>query len=224
MYNDTSLPLIFLGSNSNIYKLKELAESVGIQVLGIIDNDYHGQGYYKHIPVIGTEEDLQSYKDCQFICATNWTPDAASTRNKIKRARQLGLLQDLQLPLATLVSPLSSVSKHSKIAPGTAVYGYATIEPEVVVGAHSLIYDYVIVGHESNIAHNVVLQRQVLITSLVTVEQDVYFGLCSKAGRSLTTVAASTFVHPNVMLLRSTTPNEIISLASRKTYSETIAQ
>jgi hypothetical protein len=56
------------------------------------------------------------------------------------------------------------------------------------------------------------------------VEQDVYFGLCSKAARSLTTVTAGTFVHPNVMLLRSTAPNEIISLASRKTYSETIAQ
>lgn len=218
MYNDTTRPLVFLGSNSNIYKLQELALSAGMQVLGIIDDDYHGQGVYKGIPVIGKEQDIESFVGCQFICATNWTPDPQSTRNRIKRARQLKLLT--HLPLATIVSPLANVSRYATIAPGTAVYAFATLEPEVQVGAHSLIYDYAIVGHESQIGSNVVLQRQVLITSLVTVEDNVYFGLCSRACRSSTTISSGTFVHPNIMLLRGTVPQETVSLAGRKVYNE----
>ncbi len=224
MYNDTTRPLVFLGSNSNIYKLQELALSAGMQVLGIIDDDYHGQGAYKGIPVIGKEQDIESFADCQFVCATNWTPDPQSTRNRIKRARQLELLAQLQLPLATIVSPLASVSRYASIAPGTAVYAFATLEPEVQVGAHSLIYDYAIVGHESQIGRNVVLQRQVLITSLVTVEDNVYFGLCSRACRSLTTIGNGTFVHPNIMLLRGTKPQETVSLAGRKVYGEIVVE
>lgn len=222
MYNDTTRPLIFLGSNSNIYKIHELALGVGFRVLGIIDDDFHGQGQYKNLPVIGQEKDLSNYKDCQFVCATNWTPDPVSQRNRDKRARQLALLDKLNLPLATIVSPLANVSSYASIAPGTAVFAFASLEPEVTVGKHSLVYDNAFVGHESNIGNNVVLQRQVFITSLVNVENNVYFGLCSKACRSYTTVRENTFIHPNIMLLRGTEPNEIVSLAGRKTYTEIV--
>lgn len=191
-------------------------------MLGIIDDDFHGQGHYKNIPVIGQEKDLADYKDCQFVCATNWTPDPTSERNRNKRARQLALLDSFNLPLATIVSPMANVSKHSTIASGTAVFAFASIEPEVTVGRHSLVYDNAFIGHESCVGNNVVLQRQVFITSLVTVEHDVYFGLCSRACRSHTTIGQGTFIHPSIMLLRGTQPNEVVSLAGRKTYSEIV--
>jgi UDP-3-O-[3-hydroxymyristoyl] glucosamine N-acyltransferase len=223
MQNDTSRPLVLLGSNSNIFKLVELAESCGLAVAGIIDNDYHGQGHYKNIPVIGTEADLHAFAHThQFLCATNWTPDPGAARNREKRARQLDLLADY--PLATLVSPLAAVSKHSAIQAGTIVYPFASVEPEVVVGSHSILYDYSIVGHESSIGNNVVLQRHTLVTSLVTVEDNVYMGLCSRACRSGTTIGNGTFVHPNIMILRGTEPNETVSLASRKTYPEVVVK
>ena len=223
MQNDTSRPLVLLGSNSNIFKLVELAESCGLTVTGIIDDDYHGQGHYKNIPVIGTEADLHKCAHThQFVCATNWTPDPGSARNREKRTRQLDLLAGY--PLATLVSPLAAVSRHSVIQTGTIVYPFASVEPEVVIGSHCILYDYSIVGHESTIGNNVVLQRHVLVTSLVTVEDDVYMGLCARAGRSNTTISRGTFVHPNIMILRSTDANETVSLASRKTYPEVMVK
>jgi len=221
MYNNTSLPLILVGSNSNIFKLIELAESCGVTVAGIIDNDYSGQRHYKNIPVIGEEQDLHKFKAThQFLCATNWTPDPAFARNREKRSRQLELLKDY--PMATLVSPLAAVSKFSTIQPGTIVYSFASVEPEVTVGQNTILYDYSIIGHESHIGNNVVLQRYCLVTSLVTVEDNVYMGLCSRASRSYTTIANDTFLHPNIMILRNTNPNEIVSLAGRKTYSEVV--
>jgi len=217
----TNRALILLGSNFNIFKLVELAESCGITVAGIIDDDYHGAGEYKGIPVIGSEADIANFADThQFLCATNWTPDAALARNREKRARQLALIDQQALTLATLISPLAAVSRHSTIHAGTVVYPFASVEPEVVVGSHSILYDYSIVGHESTIGNNVVLQRHVLVTGLVTVENNVYMGLCSSAGRNYTTISDGTFVHPNIMILRSTVQHEVVSLASRKTYSK----
>lgn len=215
---DKSVPLVLLGSNSNIFKLVELAQSCGFSLLGMIDDDYHGAGNYKGIPVIGREENLRDFQDCQFLCATNWTPDPGAVRNREKRARQLELLTDHKL--ATLISPQSSVSKYSVVGPGTIVYPFASVEPEVTIGNHSILYDYSIVGHESRIGNNVVLQRHCLVTSLVTVEDNVYMGLCSRAGRSHTTVSRGTFLHPSITVLRGTTPNEIVSLAGRKVYPE----
>ena len=222
--NDASRPLVLLGSNSNILKLVELAESCGVAVEGIIDDDYHGQGQYKGIPVVAQEQDIARFADRQFLCATNWTPDLASARNREKRTQHLKLINQHGLALATLVSPLAAVSKYSVVHAGTIIYPFASIEPEVVIGSHSILYDYSIVGHESRVGHNVVLQRHVLVTSLVTVENNVYMGLCSRAGRSGTTLGNGTFVHPNVMILRGTDPNEVVSLASRKTYPQLVVE
>jgi UDP-3-O-[3-hydroxymyristoyl] glucosamine N-acyltransferase len=222
--NDSSRPLVLLGSNSNILKLIELAESCGVAVEGIIDDDYHGQGQYKGIPVIAQEQDIAQFADRQFLCATNWTPDPGSARNRQKRIKHLVLINQHTLTLATLVSPLAEVSRFSTIMPGTIVYPFASVEPEVVVGQHSILYDYSIVGHESRIGNNVVLQRHTLVTSLVTVENNVYMGLCSRACRSGTTIGNGTFVHPNIMILRGTEPNETVSLASRKTYPEVVVE
>jgi UDP-3-O-[3-hydroxymyristoyl] glucosamine N-acyltransferase len=158
------------------------------------------------------------------LCATNWTPGADSARNRQKRARQLALIRQHDLPLATLISPLAAVSRHAVVQSGTVIYPFVTVEPEVVVGSHSILYDYSVVGHESQIGHNVVLQRQVLVTSLVTVENNVYMGMCSRACRSHTTLGDGTFVHPNIMLLRGTAPNEVVSLAGRKTYAQVIIE
>jgi UDP-3-O-[3-hydroxymyristoyl] glucosamine N-acyltransferase len=104
------------------------------------------------------------------------------------------------------------------------VYEFSILEPETTVGDHTIVYDHATVGHESCIGSNVVLQRRVGVTSLVTVEDNVYFGIASYALRSYSVIAAGTFVHPYVMVLRSTQPGETVSLVSRKTYSLTVVE
>lgn len=227
MINDKSRPVIFIGTNSNLLKLVELCERLGIVVGGIVDDDYAGVGQYKGIKVLGPESYIEQdpgITNCfQFICATNWVPDsyAIAERNRIKRQRQLKLIQDLGLRTATLVAPLATVSKHAMLGQGVIVWDHATIEPEVTVGNYSQIYDYAVIGHESAIGTNVVIQRYCLVTSLVTIEDDVYLGLRSAVSRSGTVVATNTFLHPEIMLLRNTHAGEVVGLAGkdlRKAY------
>ena len=224
MINDISQPLIFLGTNSNIFKIYELAENIGYTVAGIIDDDYHGQGKFKDLPIIAKEQNIADLKDqYQFFCVTNWMPtnDSVTSRNRQKRRDYIDLLDRLELDVATLVSPLARVSKYSKLGKGVFIDDFAIVEPEIIIKDYVSMHPYSIVGHGSDIGRNSIIQRHCLITSSVTVENDVYFGLCSRVCRSEVTISSGTFIHPTLMLLRSTTKNEEVSLVGkdlRKVY------
>ena len=215
-------PVILLGTNSNITKLVDLIHSTGREIRGIIDDDYYEnpQSQFKDISVLGTEQILRDdpgfYRNhFEFICATNWTPDAHIERNRQKRSRQLALIDELGLNCATIIGNQAVIGSNSRIGAGTVIYDFAVIEPEVTIGEHSIIYDYAIVGHESHIGSNVVLQRKCLVTSLVTVEDDVYMGLHSSITRSNVRIGQGTFLHPGIMILRSTERGETVSLVGR---------
>jgi carbonic anhydrase/acetyltransferase-like protein (isoleucine patch superfamily) len=226
LINDTNKPLVFVGSNLNIYKVYELVESLGITIAGIIDNDYHGQGEYKGIPVIGSEEDIADLKDqYQFLCVTNWIPgtDPVIVRNNKKRHRIINLLDSLGVDQATIISNLAQVSKRATIGKGVIIDAFAMIEPNIIINDHTTVYAYSVIGHDSVIGKNVVIQRYCLITSTVNIQDNVYIGLCSRVSRSKVTVSEGTFVHPNLTLLRGTIVNEEISLAGqdlRKVYQQ----
>ena len=222
MINDTSRPIVFLGSNYNIYKLYELCSSVGYEVAGIIDDDYYGQGQFKDIPVIAQESQVADYSgQYQFICATNWMPGPDAERNRSKRQRLLALMDSLNLTTATVVSNLAQVSSRARLGKGVIIDAFAMIEPDVIVGDHTVVSAYSVIGHNSIIGCNNAVQRYCLITSDVTTEDNVYFGLCSRVCRSHVTVKQGTFIHPNIMLLRGTEQDEEISLVGkdlRKVY------
>jgi UDP-3-O-[3-hydroxymyristoyl] glucosamine N-acyltransferase len=226
MINDTSKPLVFVGSNLNIYKVCELVESLGITIAGIIDNDYHGQGEYQDIPIIAREEDISSLKDqYQFLCVTNWISgtDPGITRNNQKRQRLLDLLDSLGVEQATIVSKLAQVSSKAKLGKGVIIDAFAMVEPNVSVNDYTTIYPYAVIGHDSVIGKNVVIQRYCLITSFVNIQDNVYVGLGSRVSRSKVTISTGTFIHPNLTMLRGTKTNEEVSLAGkdlRKVYQQ----
>ena len=221
-------PLVFLGSNSNIHKIYELGISAGYEVIGIIDDDYHGQGKFKEFTVIATEQELVDNTDniqekYQYICVTNWLTDKDSValRNKEKRIKQINLLDSLPVQIATVISPLARVSNYSNIGVGTFIDDFVVVEPHVTIADHVAIHSFAFVGHNSNVGRNSVLQRYCFLTSNVTLENTVYLGLCSKILRSDVIIRQGTFVHPGLMLLRGTAVNEEVSLAGkdlRKVY------
>lgn len=112
MINDTSRPLVLVGSNVMVWYIYEvLTEKIGYQVKGIVDDDYHGQGHYQDIPIIAKEQDLAGaeWKEYQYLCITNWQPveliEPCHGRNKQKRQRLINLLEDNNLDVATVVHP-----------------------------------------------------------------------------------------------------------------------
>lgn len=222
--NDNSRPLIFLGSNSNMYKISESAEAHGIVIAGIIDSDYYGNTEeICDIPVIDTElaftdtKKLQFYKNnYNFFCATNWTPepDHINIRNRKKRQRLLEILDCYQLSCISIVDKTARVSRHSQIGRGVFLDAHVLIEPKTTVGDFVHIYYNCSIGHHNIINRNCVLQRQCILMGNNVMEQDVYFGPAVKALKPGATFGKNSFVHEGIYIRRGTVDNEIVSMNS----------
>jgi acetyltransferase-like isoleucine patch superfamily enzyme len=229
MINDTTKPLVLVGSNSAIYKFIEIFEDIGYTIAGIIDDDYYGQGNFMDIPIIASEQELRDNIDnfkqkYQFICVTNWLPqkDLITVRNKEKRIKITNMLDELGLDVATAISPRATVSPRAKLGKGVIVDSFAMIEPGVIVGDYTVVYAFTLLGHDCSIGKSCVIGRMASVISYVTVEDMCYFGHFSRANKPETTIGTGTWLYPNILLHRGTTPYEEISIMGkdlRRVYS-----
>lgn len=212
-----------MGSNFIMEKYTEVCEEHGIEIEGIIDNDYWGNTpELSNVSVIDSEESfndpnkLKYYKDnFNFFCATNWTPakDLIAIRNKNKRNRLINLIKQHDLDCISIVDTFSTkISKSITVGKGVYIDGYVNIEPRAVIGDFTNIYSHSHIGHDSVIGENCVLQRVACLASYCTVEDEVYFGISAKAFKSGAVFGKGTFIHEGMYIRRGTIPDEIISM------------
>ena len=224
--NDSSLPLIFLGSNINLEKYIEVCDEHGITIHGIIDADYYGNTTeISGVPVIDTElsfldpEKLKYYQtNFNFFCATTWVPltDSVSERNKQKRHRLIDLIKQNQLNCISLVDKQSKVSKFSLVGRGVFLDYLVLLSPNVEVGDFTFIYNGTSIGHDTVIGENCVIQAYSIVMSQCTMGDNVFFGTRVQALKHQTKISSGTFVHEMVYLRRNTLPNEIVSIYSNR--------
>lgn len=237
LINDNSRPLIFIGTNSNLYQYIELCQTVGIEIAGIIDSDYFGNTQtYCDLPVIDSEiafDDaykLAHYKqNFNFFCAVNWSPitvDRVYVRNREKRNRLIDQIDHCGLPCISLISPNSCISPSAEIGRGVFVDNLVNVEPKVIVGDFTTIYSYTLIGHTTKIGRNCVFQRHSVLSNDSIVENEVYFSPMVKCTKGGIRISTNTFVHEGVYMRRGTLPNEIVSLTAenknRVTFLEVI--
>jgi NDP-sugar pyrophosphorylase family protein len=222
--NDTSRPLIFLGTNSNLYKYTEICALNGIEVAGIIDSDYYGNiDEYNGVKVIAADSifddhlQLEFYKKTyNFFCAVNWTPmqDEISKRNRNKRIAYLKTIIDKELSCISIIGPISFVSPSAKIGKGCFIDNMVHIESKVNIGNFVNVYAKTHIGHHANVSDNCVLQRMSVVPSESLLEKDVYFAPMVKALKDGATFGTNTFIHEGVYIRRGTLSNEVVSLQS----------
>lgn len=235
MINDTSRPLVLVGSNVMVWYIYEvLTEKIGYQVKGIVDDDYHGQGHYQDIPIIAKEQDLAGaeWKEYQYLCITNWQPveliEPCHGRNKQKRQRLINLLEDNNLDVATVVHPGAVVTKY-KTTLGRGVYidVGAFIGPNIQINDFTTIWAYGGIAHDCVIGRNCVMQRYTSLFGNNVMEDNVYMGQGSRVPRDYIVLKSGTFIHPEMKVMRSTAENEVISLVGqdlRKVYHKPTAE
>lgn len=219
--NDSSKPLIFLGSNSIMYKFTEVCDIVGIKVAGLIDSDYHSNTeHICEVPVVDTErcfEDpakLEHYRNnFNFFCAVNWLPEKTPVmeRNKSKRLMLLELIQRYNLPCISIVDPDARISRRSKIGYGCFVDAHVMIEPRTTVGNFTNIYYNTILGHDNTVGDNCVFQRQVILTGGNAVGNNCYFAPAVKFMKFGAAAGNNTFIQEGIYLRRGTVENEVVS-------------
>lgn len=229
MINDTSKPLVFLGTNTCMWDIVDPAKKIGYNVVGVIDDDYHGQGEFQSLPVIAREEELSDpkWKNYQFFCATNWQPDdklaPSQVRNRQKRNKYIKLLEDLDLPVASIVHPWASViSYNNHIGKGVYIDKFVSVGSNCNIGDYSTLWQSTTLAHDVVVGKNCVFQRFAMVAGDVVIKDNVYMGMCSVICRDNVVLEENTFIHPTLMLLRGTSPNEVVSLSGkdlRKVYN-----
>lgn len=230
--NDKSKPLIFVGTNLCLGKYIDVCQEVGIEIHGIIDGDYFGNvDNIEGIPVIDTEESfndpskLEYYKNFNFFCATNWSPEtsAVASRNRDKRHRQINLLDEKELSVISLVDPLANVSYTSTIGRGCFIDAFALIEPHTVLQDYVNIYAFVGLGHHTRVDRNSVIQRHCSIAGCAHFEENCFLSVSVKALKTHAVFGKNTFIHECLYIRRGTIPNEVISINGSnmaRVYSE----
>jgi hypothetical protein len=219
--NDTSRPLIFLGSNLVMYKFTEVCDMLGIEVAGIIDQDYHGNTKeICELPVLDSEASFQDpdlldhYRNnFNFFCAVNWSPEKnpIAERNRRKRNMWLDTIRQHSLPCISIVDPDARISRRSTIGVGCFVDAHVMIEARTTVGNFTNIYYNTILGHDNHVGDNCVFQRQCILTGSNTVGNDCYFAPAVKFMKTGASAGANTFIQEGIYLRRGTVENEVVS-------------
>jgi UDP-3-O-[3-hydroxymyristoyl] glucosamine N-acyltransferase len=227
MINDTSKPLIFLGSSQGISIYIECCESIGIEVAGIIDNDYYGNtATIEHIPVIDGNgafldvEKIAYYREnFNFFCAVNWLPmqDEISTRNRKKRQDFISLTQQHNLSVISLVDPRAMISKSASIGHGCFVGGLSVVEPHAKLEDFSTVWYNTGIAHNSVVGFNSILQRWVGMVGHAQIKDNVYMSPYSVLLKSNIVVNSNAWIQPGIMVLRDVAENEIVAINGKNT-------
>jgi len=170
-----SRPLIFIGSRYYMNDLAITAELMGLEVLGILDHQYHGNtDEISSIPVIGSDHwlldpgnrEAQIWKNtCDFFVATLDTGEQelnpAKNRTRLRQQR-INMLEELALGTVNLIDPESRIvrdqrSRFSRISLGRGIYvaPFVDINHEVVIGDFSTFEHQSYIGHHITIGKNV---------------------------------------------------------------------
>lgn len=225
--NDNSKPLIFLGTNENLYQLVELAESHGITVAGVIDSDYFGnRDTFCNQPVIDNEqafddvEKLNYYKsNFNFFCATNPIPttDEISVRNYQKRQRLLGLIDTLELSCISLIGKNAVISPSAVIGKGVFLDNFTNIESKVVIQDYVSVYSFTTIAHFSVLGRNSQFHRNSFVGAYADIGENVHFGPMVRSPKTHLKFSAGTFIQTGITIMRSTLENEVVSVHSGNT-------
>lgn len=180
-----SKPLILIGSRMLMDFYTDTCEVLGRELLGFLDQYYWGNTEsIGGVPCIGSELDLidnpTKYADAEFMIATTW--DGNTRYENLEhnghhlRQQRLKLVEDLQLPCATLIDPRGILAKNNEIGPGTYIGPMTNIRSRNVIGKHVFIHDNVIMAHDIHIGDNCILGVNATIMGGVRLGNSVYVG------------------------------------------------
>lgn len=214
-------PVIFLGESQQIIEIRETCDIMGLQVAGIIDDDYYGNTTdFDGIPYIGSERtaDWSALKrDYDFFIPINPVPTL--TRNVSKRKNFIQLVDQHDLPCVNIVDPNTRISPRSQLGKGIYVAYSAYIAPHVTIGDHCQIHFNVGIMHNVVIGRNTMLNRISGVMSNITIGDNVYLGGWAKLMKQHSHIGSDSFIHPGVMVHRDVEPGETVNITGRKIYS-----
>lgn len=157
--------LILLGGGGHCKSVIDVAESVGYNIVGILDLPENVGKRILDYMVIGTDEEISQYVDkAEFIISVGFIKDPAI------RMKLFSCVKKLSGRFATIVSSTARVSRYATLGEGTVVMHQAVVNAGAQIGANCIINTF------ANIEHDVVIGDQSHISTGAMINGDCRIG------------------------------------------------
>jgi sugar O-acyltransferase (sialic acid O-acetyltransferase NeuD family) len=141
------------------------------EILGYVD-DVYSNAYLTTtygVPCLGTSEALAGLRADGVMAVVSITEAAV-------RKKYAELLDSLEFPMATLVSPTAVISEHAYVGEGCIVRHQAVVSAQVRLGKNCVVSDNAYVGHDSVIGAHTYISPGVNINGSVIIGEASFVG------------------------------------------------
>ncbi len=205
--------IVLIGGGGHCHACIDVIESTKkYEILGIIDLKEKVGDKVLGYSVIGDDSCIPnlSKKNVCFL-VTLGQIKSASLRKRI-----FFNLRGCEAKIATVISPLAHVSKHSSIGVGAIIMHHATVGPNVVVGENSIINTGANIEHDSRIGTNCHISTHAVLNGNCLLGNNIFIG-------SNATIFQNTQVVDDVIVGAGSIVRESIKLSGTFVNNQLIA-
>lgn len=165
--------LILIGAGGHCHSVIDVIELEDkYQIKGLLDINLKEGDSLGNYPVLGGDELIPELtrKGCHFLVTIG------QIRNSEPRVRSFQWLKECKAPIATVVSPLSHVSKHAKVGEGTVVMHQALVNAGTVIEQNCIINSRALIEHDCLIEKHTHVATGAIINGGVKVGEQSFIG------------------------------------------------
>jgi sugar O-acyltransferase (sialic acid O-acetyltransferase NeuD family) len=181
-------PLILVGGGGHCKSVIDVAESVGYQILGILDTpDKLGEDVLGY-KVIGNDNDIPKFVDkADFIVTIGFIKDS-SLRIKLHK-----LVEAANGNLATIIASTAYVSKYAKVDNGTVIMHKSFVNAGAKIGKGCIINTMANIEHDASIEDFCHISTGVMISGDCIVGKSTFIGSQSVVVNGISVPSNSVF-------------------------------
>ncbi|GGO17230.1 putative acetyltransferase EpsM [Microbispora rosea subsp. aerata] len=201
-------PLLIIGAGGFGRETAQLVHAINDaeptwELLGHLDDDPRKHGaVVDGVPVLGGTAEAVRRDDARVVVCIGSPRDYGSRARMVAR---LGLPPDRY---ATLVHPSASVSRTSRIGPGSIVLAQTVLTAAVTVGAHVAIMPHVTLTHDDVVGDFATLASGVRLAGGVRVGPGAYVGAGALVRETLT-IGSHSLVGMGSVVIRDVPPEQV---------------
>lgn len=140
--------LVLVGGGGHCKSVIEVAESAGYTILGILDKKEEVGKKVLSYSIIGTDDDIYTYKDKALFLVT-----VGQIKEVALRIKLYEMIKQAGGKLATLIASTAYVSKYAIIGEGSVVMHHAFVNAAATIGKGCIINTFANIEHDVTIGH-----------------------------------------------------------------------
>lgn len=183
--------LILIGGGGHCHSCIAVIESSSdYEILGILDERLDAFSKVLGYPVLGCDDQIETYANqpgTEFLITVGQIGNGDLRKKLADKVKMYGG------KLATIIASTATVSKHTKIDPGTVVMHHVVINAGSIIGENNIINTKALVEHDCMIGDHCHVSTGAILNGNVVLENNCFIGSGSIVIQGLK-ISSGTFI------------------------------